>query len=519
MKRISLLLALVAVLALAGTAAAGPNVSISGESTLVVSGNTDDLTPSVGGLTFGMKQDISISGDKWSLSGKLYLPHSASLSISDPTETKEVLTRFWVKEVNEGTEEAPDYHYYVEELGWELIQVSGNWVAITGYDDEDNPELVEEFYEIYIDDQDKPVVVVALVSLTYVKDVSGSLTHGSNPWFSLTSWKLTMDAGAAKFAFANGADLTDYGDHLGFISLAKGASGNHMQVTVPLQNLTLVYDKAGAQEGAYVKIAKGVIPAEVIGMYDATTSRYSATVRYDFGGGLWTEIGAVMAQGKTNGAGYGAEVNVPLTQDQSLVAYIVGKQFGSGYTDTALNGRTVTLGQLTYTQPQYKAKAYIWTKFKADGSVEQRDHYLEGSLVQKAGDPLGWYTDWPYNKYRNLKGLGLYAKYDIDSPALVAGLGAPVVPGKAALKLSSPNLLAKDANNKGIVEVNGELYVKLSDKLNSVTNVQYKQGTGVTQLQDTLNYTVSSNSSISLTLTKPTNANRLDYTATFKVSY
>lgn len=518
MKRISLLLALVAVLALAGNVAAGPNVSISGESTLVVSGNTDDLTPSVGGLTFGMKQDISISGDKWSLSGKLYLPHSASLSISDPTETKQVLTRFWVKEVNEGTEDAPEYHYYVEELGWELIQVSGKWVAITGYDDEGNPELVEEFYEIYIDDEDKPVVVVALVSLTYVKDVSGSLTHGSNPWFSLTSWKLTMDAGAAKFAFANGANLTDYGDHLGFISLAKGATGNHMQVTVPLQNLTLVYDKAGAQEGAYVKIAKGVIPAEVIGMYDATTSRYSATVRYDFGDNLWTEIGAVTAQGQANGMGYGAEINIPLTKD--LTAYVAGKQFGSGYPNTSLNGRTLTVGQLTYQQPQYKLITYIWTKFKADGTVEERNHYLEGFLVQKAGDPLGWYTDWPYNKYRNLQGLGLYAKYDIDSPSLLVGLGTPVIPGKAALKLWSPNLLAKDQNtNKGVVEANGELYVKLSDKLNSVTNVQYKQGTGITQLQDTLTYTVSSSSSISVTLTKPTDANRLNYTATFKVTY
>lgn len=507
MKRLFYVLALVAVLALAGTAAAGPAVTINGSSSITVSGSTDDLTPSVGGLSFGMNQNISISGDKWSLSGNLYLPHSASLGISAPKDSQEVIARFGVTEVNEGTTETPDYHYYVNRLGWELIDEDGSWVAIAGYDENEYPEYIEDLYEVYVDDQGKPVFVLALVDISYVTDVSGSLTHGTNPWFSLYNWKLTMDVGMFKFAFGNNVDLTGYGDYNGYLSLASKPSGNHMQVVAPLPGLTLVYDKADSQEGLYIEVPKGAIPFSFKGIYDATGRRVSGTVHYDFANNFWTEFGGVVAQ-NNNAVGYGAEINIPVTG--SLNAYLVAKQFQVGY--PGIGGNTYTLGDLTYTQPQYKVRAYIWSRLNG-GAVVERNQWLEASFVQKAGNSLSWWSDSYGAGYRSLKGLGVYAKYDIDSPSLLLGVGAPVVADKASLKLWTNDALASSLG------LNGQLYVKVSPKLASTTDFSYAQGSGIGKITEGLSYTVSSSASVGVTLTKPAGVNSVDYTAKFTVSY
>lgn len=417
MKRLSFVLALVAILALAGTATAGPALTISGSSSVTLTGSTDDFTPIVGNLSNTLSQSLSVSGDRWSLSG------SAA--------------------------------------------------------------------------------------------VSGS-------WFTITGWKLSINPGMFKFTLGNGVNLTSYGDYLGFQSIAANPGGNHLQLVVPLQGITLVYDTANTISGTtttrnaealYIEAPKGTFPFGFISIYDLKNQKVSGTAHFDLANNVWAEVGGVVKLGTANATGIGAELSYPVTN--SLTAYLVAKRFGSGYGATVNNQafELVTLGQLTYTQPNYRLFLQVKPYFNDAGTVVSRDDYVTAGLVQKSNDSKTWYTDADGTGYRSLKGLGAYAKYDIDSPALTLAVGSPVFAGKGAVKVSTADALASSP------VVNGELYLKVTDKLSSVTSLSYSKSAGLGNITDTLNYSVSGSSSLSITLTKPSNANRVDYTARFTVNY
>lgn len=427
MKRISIVLALVAVIALAGTASAGPALTIRGEAKITLTGSTDDLTPVFGNPFFslGFNSGFDITGDKWTLGGDLY-----------PSGTS----------------------------------------------------------------------------------------------FAVNTWKLTVKPGVFTFSFANGgndtrADLGDLSDYMGFKTISGYASGNHMRVTAPLTGLTLAYDETADQEALYVQVPKGTVPFGFIGIYDLKGRLVTGGIHYDFADSFWAEVGAVTKLGIAQGTGIGAELQYPVSS--SLTAYAVAKQYGTGYGAKIKNNSgvevpytLVTLGQLTYTQPNYRVFGQVKPYYDSTGTLVHREDLVSLGVVQNKDNSKTWYKD-ASDAYRSLKGWALYGEYDIDNPALLLAAGAPVVPDKAWLKVWTPNALAKDSTDqtKGAVVSQGQLYVKLTDKLTSVTDVTYKQGVGLTQLDDTLTYSVSGSSSIELKLSKPQAANRVDYTATFKVTY
>ncbi|MGE5482674.1 MAG: hypothetical protein ACM3VX_07220, partial [Bacteroidota bacterium] len=81
MTRLSFVLALVAVLALAGTAAASP--TINGTAKLTLTGNTASLKngPTVG-FSLGWDNSLSAKGDGWTLSGKMQIPDGNVTSLN-----------------------------------------------------------------------------------------------------------------------------------------------------------------------------------------------------------------------------------------------------------------------------------------------------------------------------------------------------------------------------------------------------------------------------------------------------
>lgn len=426
MKRLSYVLALAAVLGLAGTAAAGPALTIRGTATITLTGSTDDLTPVFGDpannvpfFNLGFNSGFDITGDKWTLGGDLY--------------------------------------------------------------------------------------------------ASGSS-------FAVNNWKLTINPGIFQFRFAKGGNwtrsvLTGYSDYLGFMSIA-GWPGNwdHMQLVVPVSGLTLVYDTdvsgSSRNEKVYVEMPKGATPFGFRALYDLQNKMVTGGIHYDFADNFWTEVGAVVKQGVENGAGFGAELNLPVTSN--LTGYAVVKQYGSGYgavNENSVPFRLVTLGQLTYTQPNYRLFLQVKPYYDGNGAVVDRIDYVSAGLVQKSDNSKTWYSDSNKTGYRNLKGWGLYAEYDIDHPNLLLAAGAPVIPDKAAIKFETPNALADK------LAFSGQLYVKVSPSLTSTTDFGYSQASGIGDLTETLAYTVSGSSSASLTLKKPAGVNSVNYTAKFSVSY
>lgn len=432
MKRISLLLALVAVLALAGTAAAGQNIQVGGSATLTLKGDSDNPSPFVsGGPSVGVTSDFSFKdGDNWSY----------------------------------------DFH-----IAW-----------------------------------------------------------GGAGLMTVDSWKLYIHPGMFKVYGAVGKDLTGYADHLGFVSLGANPGGVHAQIVAdPIGPFKVVFDKATSdnnvvQEGTYVEVPAGkIIPGALALIYNAKTKTAVLSTKYTFANGIDLEAAAGMTQDKTEATALGAELTVPVTP--ALQAYLVAKQAGANFAGDAAN-ETRTLGKFTYTAPSnhYQAVLYLWqsTKHTSPATVSYK-RWASLSIVEKPGTSFTWYSDADGTAYRNLTGKAAYLNYDVIARTLGAQFGAPVIAGKAALKIKTDDLLRKDDPATQAKEgpvFDSQLYVKLSDKLNSVLDARYEFGSaGLTTLTNTLNYTVSSSSSVSVKLEKAALGNDnhlgLKYEATFKVSF
>lgn len=520
MKRLFYVLPLVAVLAIATTAAASP--TITGSASLTVSGSTSKLSPSVGDLSFNWDNSFSVGdGTNWSLSGKLAIPQSASLTPTTGETT--VLALFPVAEVDESETETPEYHYYVTELGWEVREVTpGTWDVGT-WDNTKQPPVwtsAPNWETIYFVDG-KPAKVSAWVDREYLTGVT--LNHNGNVTaLQLYSWKLMVKPSIFQVYVANGASLTTYATDSGWLSLSANPGGNHLQVSAPVGPFTVVYDKANSgstvtQEGLYVKAPQNdVFPATFQAVYKANEQKVALTANRSWGNGYKLVIGGGMKQGATDGLAYGAELTVPISS--ALEAYGVAKQVGSGW-DASQNGKAYqpTLLRLTYKQPQYKVVAYLWQQFQ-DGSIVKTDRYAYLSLLLNSADAgkYDWYWDANYDgaftEYRQLKGVGVYAKAPFTGSALNLMVASPVL-GKGSAYANVDNLLAKTP------KVNGELFVPVTDKLTSTTTADYTVGSGLGQISNKFNYTVSGSSSVGLTLTKPANDQRVDYTATFTVSF
>jgi len=446
MKRLSFVVALVAVLALAGTAGASP--TINGTAKLTLTGNTASLKngPTVD-FKLGWDNSLSAKGDGWTLSGKMQIP-------------------------------------------------DGNVTSLN-------------FYE----------------------------------------WKLNVKAGIFDVAAANAVDLGTLYDAAAITDGVAGKpSGNHLRVKLPVGPLSVTYDKASAQyvivdvpKGAAAPVALGALAR--VGIDNPTAVAYTT---WDMANGIVLKASVGQTTNKNDGLAYGATIDIPVTSN--LKVYLVGQRWGKDWAEGGSAGNTRTLVQLTYTQPQYKAGAYLWRTVNSEtGSLVGLKNYGFLSLAQVAGDNLDWFNpDYDYNwdpyaspgsgAYKNLKGVAFYARYGNDntnkpdataSPnpnptKLHLAVGAPVVAGRAwanaYAELTGPSL-------KG-AEYWGHLYVKLSDKLNSTTKVKVADYTN-SQSQtvkrvavwNNLGYTISSTASVALDLTKEINTSDVGYTMTFSVKY